>query len=243
MAFNPSNPSGSNPPGSSFPPRPRFSRGGFNPPNKDEHRINERIRVPQVRLIDENGEQVGIVPTHEALRMAKDRGLDLMEISPNAQPPVCKICDYGKFKYEKKKKEHEAKKKQTVIKVKEVQLRPQTDEHDLDYKFRNVRKFLEEGDKAKVTIMFRGREIVYVDQGHKMMRDLIELTKDIAVVEATPKLEGKKLIMVLAPAPAGKKAGGAPQTTVTTASGVVVTPKPLVRPVVPKPEGSEPGKT
>ncbi|MCM2278721.1 MAG: translation initiation factor IF-3 [Oligoflexia bacterium] len=168
--------------------------------------MNERIRVPQVRLIDENGQQVGIVPTHEALQMARDRGLDLMEISPTAQPPVCKICDYGKFKYEKKKKEQVAKKKQTVIKVKEVQLRPQTEEHDLEYKFKNVRQFLLDGDKAKITIMFRGREITYVDQGFKIMKQLSELVKDIAVVEATPKLEGKKLIMVLAPA--AKKPGG-----------------------------------
>lgn len=138
--------------------------------------------------------------------MARDRGLDLMEISPTAQPPVCKICDYGKFKYEKKKKEQVAKKKQTVIKVKEVQLRPQTEEHDLEYKFKNVRQFLLDGDKAKITIMFRGREITYVDQGFKIMKQLSELVKDIAVVEATPKLEGKKLIMVLAPA--AKKPGG-----------------------------------
>jgi len=174
--------------------------------------------------------------------MAKDRSLDLMEISPNAQPPVCKICDYGKFKYEKKKKEHEARKKQTVIKVKEIQLRPQTDEHDRDYKFKNIRKFLEDGDKAKITIMFRGREIVYVDQGHKMMRDLIELTKDIASVEAFPKLEGKKLIMVLAPGTAGKKGPGIPTVTVTP-KPIVRPLQPKVEPVQPKPEGSDPGKT
>lgn len=146
--------------------------------------------------------------------MARERGLDLMEVSPNAQPPVCKICDYGKFKYEKKKKEHEAKKKQTVIKVKEVQLRPQTDEHDVEYKFRNIRKFIEDGDKAKITIMFRGREITYVDQGFKIMKQLSEQMKDIAVIEASPKLEGKKLIMILAPAPAGGKKPAAPSVSV-----------------------------
>ena len=118
--------------------------------------------------------------------MARDRGLDLMEVSPNAQPPVCKICDYGKFKYEKKKKEHIAKKKQTVIKVKEIQLRPQTEEHDLEYKFKNVRQFLEDGDKAKISIMFRGREITYVDQGLKIMKQLIERVKDIAVGRGSP---------------------------------------------------------
>ena len=159
--------------------------------------------MPEVRLIDEIGTQVGVVPTREALQMARDRGLDLMEVSPNSNPPVCKICDYGKFKYEKKKKEAQARKKQTVIKVKEIQLRPQTEEHDLDYKFKNVRTFLEEGDKAKITIMFRGREITYVDQGFQIMRRLQEMVKDIAIVEATPKLEGKKLIMILAPAPGG----------------------------------------
>lgn len=196
MAFTPSSPS--SPSGPSF-PRPRFPRGSIPNQNKDEHRLNERIRVPQVRLIDEHGNQVGVVPTYEALQMARDRGLDLMEVSPNAQPPVCKICDYGKFKYEKKKKEQTAKKKQTVIKVKEIQLRPQTEEHDLDYKFRNVRQFLEDGDKAKITIMFRGREITYVDQGFKIMKQLVELVKDVGVVEAPPKIEGKKLIMVLAP--------------------------------------------
>lgn len=205
MALNPSSPSSpSSPSGPSF-PRSRFSRGPIPNQNKDEHRINERIRVPQVRLIDENGNQVGVVPTYEALQMARDRGLDLMEISPNAQPPVCKICDYGKFKYEKKKKEHIAKKKQTVIKVKEIQLRPQTEEHDLEYKFKSVRQFLMDGDKAKITIMFRGREITYADQGFKMMRQLQERVKDIAVTEAPPKLEGKKLIMILAPGPGASK--------------------------------------
>jgi translation initiation factor IF-3 len=178
--------------------------------------------VPEVRLIDEQGNQVGIVRTQEALQMARDRGLDLMEISPNASPPVCKIADYGKFKYEKKKKEAQARKKQTVIKVKEVQLRPQTEDHDLDYKFKNVRQFLEDGDKAKITIMFRGREIAYQDQGYKIMKQLQELMKDIAVVEAYPKLEGKKMIMILAPS--GKTPGGKTPAP---------PPGPVVRPVKP----------
>lgn len=176
--------------------------------------------MPQVRLIDEKGNQVGIVDTREALQMARERGLDLMEVSPNAQPPVCKIVDYGKFKYEKKKKEHEARKKQTVIKVKEIQLRPQTEEHDLEYKFKNVRQFLMDGDKAKITMMFRGREITYVDQGFRMMRQLADQVKDIAIIESTPKLEGKKLIMILAPAPGGKR----PAAPTATLSPIV---KPL----------------
>jgi translation initiation factor IF-3 len=222
MAFIPSSPSSpsnpSNPSGPAF--RPRFPRGPVPNQNKDEHRINERIRVPEVRLIDENGGQVGVVSTREALQMARDRGLDLMEVSPNSSPPVCKICDYGKFKYEKKKKEHVAKKKQTVIKVKEIQLRPQTEEHDLDYKFKNVLQFLKDGDKAKITIMFRGREITYVDQGFKIMKRLADLVKDVAIVEAHPKLEGKKLIMVLAPA-----AGGAPKKS-TTGPQVIINKPP-----------------
>ena len=216
MAFTPSNPPGPSGPSGPFSPRPpRFARTNYQPPSKDEHRINERIRVPQVRLIDEVGGQVGVVSTAQALQMARDKGLDLMEVSPNSNPPVCKICDYGKFKYEKKKKEHDARKKQTVIKVKEVQLRPQTDVHDLDYKFRNVRSFLEDGDKAKIVMMFRGREVAYVDAGFKMMAKLTEMVKDIAIVEAYPKLEGKKLIMILAPAPGAvkKKPGSSTPST------------------------------
>ncbi len=198
-------------------PRPPFGGGGFQPRpprypkrdltkfNTDEHRINDRIRVPQVRLIDQNGEQKGVVSTTDAMQMAREALLDLVEISPNAAPPVCKILDYGKFKYEKKKKDHEANKKQVVVKVKEVQLRPNTDEHDLDYKFKNVRTFLEEGDKAKITMMFRGREVAYVDGGYKTMRRLIEELGELAIVEAPPKLEGKKLIMVIGPNPKAKK--------------------------------------
>lgn len=198
--------------GSPFPPRSSsgggFSRGprrDLSKFNTDEHRINERIRVPQVRLIDHEGNQLGVVDTAQAMQMARDVTLDLVEISPNAAPPVCKILDYGKFKYEKKKKDHEAKKKQVVVKVKEIQLRPNTDEHDLDYKFKNVRTFLEEGDKAKITMMFRGREVAYVDAGYKTMKRLIEELGEQAIVEAPPKLEGKKLIMVLGPNPKFKK--------------------------------------
>lgn len=211
------------------------------PPNKDEHRLNERIRVPQVRLIDDKGEQVGIVPTFQALQMAREKGLDLMEISPNASPPVCKILDYGKFKYEKKKKDHEAKKKQTVIKVKEVQLRPQTDEHDLDYKFRNARSFLEEGHKVKFTMMFRGREIAYQDNGQKIMRELADKMIDLATIEHYPKVEGRKMIMILAPLPPGQKGKPrpAPAQVVVRPVGSPVTPAPAApATVVVKPVGT-----
>lgn len=192
------------PPRSPKPPfRSRFIKGKA-PESADEHRINERIRVPQVRLIDEKGGQVGIVQTNEALRMARDLGLDLMEVAPNSKPPVCKILDYGKFKYEKKKKQHAAKKKQTVIKVKEVQFRPNTDTHDRGYKFKNVRTFLEDGDKVKVTVIFRGRQIAHADQGKKIMSDLIAEMEDIALIEAKPRMDGRKMIMVLSPAKVGK---------------------------------------
>ena len=172
--------------------------------------------------------------------MARDRGLDLMEVSPNANPPVCKICDYWKFKYEKKKKDHEDRKKQTVIKVKEVQLRPQTEDHDLEYKFKNIRQFLEDGDKAKITILFRGREITYVDQGYKIMRDLADRVKDIGIVEATPKLEGKKLIMILAPAGSGGAKKSAP---VVMPRQIIIAPRTVVNPVGGSGTGNSGGST
>ncbi len=212
MTFKPNFPGrppfGSPPAGSSTPsgptgPRPfrsRFpdQREQFNN-NKDEHRLNERIRVPEVRLIDENGGQVGVVKTIEALRMARERGLDLMEVAPDARPPVCKIVDYGKFKYELKKKEQVARKKQVVMKVKEVQFRPNTDQHDVDYKIRNIITFLEEGDKAKVSVTFRGREITHQQGARKILEEIIEKTKDKAIVEQPPMLEGRKMIMILSP--------------------------------------------
>lgn len=167
----------------------------------DEPRINHRIRVPEVRLIDEKGNQVGIVRTEEALRMAKERGLDLLEISPTAKPPVCKILDYGKFKYEKKKKDHEAKKKQTQAKVKEIQLSPNIDQHDLEYKSKNIRAFLENGDKAKVTIFFKGRQMAHTDLGMKVFDKVRQNLADIGTVESEPKIDGRKLIMVLVPVP------------------------------------------
>ena len=198
---------------SSFPrPRPASSGGGGGgrfgsfQNNVDEHRINEQIRVPQVRLIDENGGQLGIVATFDALKLARDKGLDLMEVAATTSPPVCKICDYGKYKYEKKKKEHQARKKQTVIKVKEVQLRPNTDDHDREYKFKNIRQFLEDGDKAKITVMFRGREVAHTEPGFRIMKELIEFVKDVSTVESFPKMDGKKLIMILAPVAAKKPA-------------------------------------
>ena len=159
------------------------------------------IRAPQIRVIDENGQMLGVMTPFDAVRLAKERGLDLLEVSPTAEPPVCKIADYGKYKYEKKKKTQDAKKRQVVINVKEVQIRPVIDDHDLDYKTNNIRRFLQEGDKAKISITFRGREIAYVENGHKLVAKLIEQMKDVGTVESPPKLEGKRLTMVLAPLP------------------------------------------
>jgi translation initiation factor IF-3 len=200
---------GPRPAGAPFAPRPRpFPSArdrSFGREEKDDVRLNERIRVPNVRLIDEKGEQVGIVPTVQALQMARDKGLDLMEVAATANPPVCKICDYGKHKYEVKKKEAQARKNQVIVRVKEVQLRPNTDEHDLAYKIKNSHEFLSEGDKVKFTILFRGREIAHTQPGYEMCKEIVEKLKDVGVVETYPKLEGKKMLMILAPGAAVKK--------------------------------------
>ena len=177
----------------------RFSRGRFQQHGKEEHRLNERIRVPEVRLIDETGAQIGIVPTREALRLAREKNLDLMEVAPDARPPVCRITDYGKFKYEKKKKEKEARKKQVVIEVKEVQLRPNTDVHDREFKGKNAREFLQGGDKVKVSMLFRGREMAHTEMGFVMMKDFAKSLSDVSSFEQEPKMEGRKMVMILAP--------------------------------------------
>ncbi|MCO5141514.1 MAG: translation initiation factor IF-3 [Oligoflexia bacterium] len=157
------------------------------------------MRVPEVLVIDDHGTQLGVMPTHKAIAMAKDRGLDLVEVASTARPPVCKILDYGKLKYTKKKKSQEAKKKQVVVTVKEIQLRPRTEEHDLETKFRHISEFLLRGDKVKITVMFRGREVAYAQQGQNMLHRIIESVKEFAAPESNPKLEGRRMIMVLGP--------------------------------------------
>jgi translation initiation factor IF-3 len=155
--------------------------------------------VPQVRLVKEDGSMVGVVSVREALIMAEEAGLDLVEISPNASPPVCKILDFGKFKYEVQKKENEARKKQKVIEVKEIKLRPGIDEHDYQVKMRSVHRFLEEGDKVKVTMRFRGREMVHQELGMKVLDRVRAELDALAKVEQWPRLEGRQMIMVMAP--------------------------------------------
>lgn len=170
------------------------------PPQRDTGpRINERIRAVEIRLIGADGENVGVVSPARARQMAEDAGLDLVEISPNATPPVCKIMDFGKFKYENQKKESEARKKQKIIEVKEVKFRPNTDTHDYDVKMRNVTKFLENGDKVKVTLRFRGREMAHQNLGRELLERVSEDTKDIGKVESFPRVEGRQMVMMIGP--------------------------------------------
>ncbi|SPJ13822.1 protein chain initiation factor IF-3 [Syntrophobacter sp. SbD2] len=161
--------------------------------------MNEKIRGPEVRVIGHDGQQLGIIPVRKALELAALEHLDLVEVAPNADPPVCKIMDYGKFKYQQNKRSQEAKKKQTVIQVKEVKIRPKTDEHDLQVKIRHIKRFLSQKDKAKVTILFRGREIAYSDQGFKVLERIKEELKEEVVIEQQPKMEGRNLVMIMAP--------------------------------------------
>jgi translation initiation factor IF-3 len=162
-------------------------------------RVNERIEADPVRLIDADGEQVGVVGLEDALAKADDGGLDLVEISPNSDPPVCKILDYGKYKYEEQKKRNEARKKQKVIEVKEVKMRPGIEQHDYDVKMRAMRRFLGEGDRVKVTLRFRGRELAHQHLGMKVLDRIRDDLEEIAKVEQLPKMEGRQMIMVVAP--------------------------------------------
>jgi translation initiation factor IF-3 len=163
------------------------------------HRINNMIRVPEVRLLDENSEQMGVVTSDRARELARERGLDLVEISPMAVPPVCRIMDYGKFKYEQKKRTNESKKKQHNIQVKELRLRPQTGEHDVAVRLRQAREFLLAGDKVAVIAVFRGREVTHPEIGLEALRKFAEELKDVGRVERTGSLEGKRITMILAP--------------------------------------------
>ncbi|MGD8880578.1 MAG: translation initiation factor IF-3 [Desulfobacterales bacterium] len=161
--------------------------------------VNQRIRAREVRAIDSEGNQIGIIPTKEALAAAADVGLDLVEVSPNADPPVCKIMDYGRYRYEQTKKKQEAKKKQSTFQLKEIKVRPKTGEHDLQVKIGHIKKFIGKKDKVKVTVIFRGREITLSELGRGVLNRIIEETEEIAMVEQSPKFEGRFLVMVLSP--------------------------------------------
>ena len=162
--------------------------------------MNRLIRADEVRLISDEGEQLGVVPLAEALVKAEEAGLDLVEVSPTAKPPVCRIMDYGKYRYEQSKKQQEAKKKQTVVEIKEIKLRPKTETHDLNFKIKNIRKFLEQKNKVKVTLRFRGREIIYANSlGLEVLNKVGEAVGDIGVVLQAPTMEGRQMSMFLGP--------------------------------------------
>jgi translation initiation factor IF-3 len=168
-------------------------------PTREGPRINEEIGVPQVRLVDERGNMVGVVGRNEALAKAMDAGLDLVEVSPNADPPVVKILDFGKYKYEEQKKKNEARKKQKIIEIKEIKLRPSIDDHDYDVKMRSMHKFIGEGDKVKVTMRFRGRELAHQELGMDVLIRVRGDLEEIAKVEQMPRMEGRQMTMVISP--------------------------------------------
>jgi translation initiation factor IF-3 len=172
------------------------------PPQRDTGpRVNDKVRSPEIRLIGAEGENVGVIHPAKALEMAEAVGLDLVEISPNANPPVCKIMDFGKFKYETQKREAEARKKQKIIEIKEVKFRPNTDVNDYEVKMRNVYKFLENGDKVKVTLRFRGREMAHLNLGRELLERVAADTKEHGRVENFPKMEGRQMVMLIGPLP------------------------------------------
>lgn len=189
-----------------FPPRP--PRGNFNPrfrkEQQQEHRTNHMIRVPQVRLVGDNVE-VGVFSIQEAMRMAQDQQLDLVEISPNADPPVCKIIDYNKFLYEKKKKEKEMKAKSKASEVKEIRFTPNTDDHDFDFKAKHAEKFLKDGDKVKAYVQFKGRAIQFKERGELLLLKFAERLNEVGVLEGMPKMEGKRMLAIWAPKSQKKK--------------------------------------
>ena len=162
-------------------------------------RVNQNIRAPKVRVISPEGEQLGIMDVSEALQRSEEFGLDLVEVAPTVDPPVCKIMDYGKFRYEESKKDHERKKKQATVVIKEIKLRPKTEDHDLQYKVKNLKRFLDEKCKVKVTIMFRGREITHPEMARHLVDRLLEMVSDAAEVEQTAKFEGRNMVLILAP--------------------------------------------
>lgn len=184
-----------------MPPRIPFKR---EPPPRDEHRINDRIRVPRVKVVSETGEMLGEMPTLQALQIARERGFDLVEVAGEARPPVCKLLDYGKYKYEQKKKTHKSKAHQHIQKVKEIRLRPLTDEHDLETKLKKAHEFLLEGDKVLVTIFFRGREQAHKEHGREMMSRIKKYLDEVGKVEHDLSMTGPRMQITLMPKPGAK---------------------------------------
>jgi translation initiation factor IF-3 len=207
--------------------------------------------VPEVRVIGADGSQVGILPTHEALKLAEEQGLELVEVNPRAQPPVCKVMDFGKFKYETSKKEKASRKHQSTIVLKEIKLRPKTDEHDFDFKVKHIRRFLQEGNKCKLVVVFRGREIVHPEMGQVMLDQVVKAVNDLAMVEQRSIMEGRRMVMVIgprggvirapSPGPAPSPAGAPPRSGPTGAppAGGSAPPAPA-RAAAPAPAPSAP---
>ncbi|HEY6045199.1 MAG TPA: translation initiation factor IF-3 [Pyrinomonadaceae bacterium] len=190
-------------------------------------RINDRIRVPQVRVITEEGDELGVMDTREAIRAAREKGMDLVEVAPNAEPPVCKIIDYGKFQYLAKKKANEAKKKQVIITVKEVKFRPGTDEHDYSYRMKHAREWLQGGDKVKATIWFRGREMTHRELGARILEKLEQDLADVSEVEMRPRMEGNQMFTIFGPKRhKGGKSDRPPQPAPAPAGGTGQPPAP-----------------
>jgi translation initiation factor IF-3 len=167
--------------------------------NRDRTRVNRQIRISPVRVVNDDGEQLGVLPVEEALRAAEERGLDLVEVAPNARPPVVKIMDYGKYRFQQNKAARAAKKKQHVIHLKEVKFRPGISDHDFEFKTRHAKDFLKEGNKVKMTMMFRGRQVTHPELGREVLMRAYELLQDVGKIEADPKLEGRNMTMVMAP--------------------------------------------
>ncbi len=216
--------------------------------------MNERIRAREVRLIDENGEMIGVMPPMRALDIARERNLDLVEISPNALPPVCKLMDYGRYKYEQAKKENEARKHQKTITLKDIRIRPRTDEHDIDVKTRKIQEFLAEGDKVRVSVQFRGAELRHPEIGRRLLDEIAEVLKGSAIIERPPIMEGKMMSMIVSRAPGWEppKKQAAPSASsndkrqavsaTTNSTATTSTPAPAPKgsetPSSPKPQGS-----
>jgi len=193
-------------------------------PRQPQIRTNYRIRVPEVRVIDADGTQLGVMSSHDAIRLALDKALDLVEVNPKADPPVCKVMDFGKYKYEQKKSANTARKNTKTVETKEVKVRPKTDEHDLDTKIRHLRRFLEEGNKAKITVRFRGREITHPEKGQEVLDEILQALEGTINVEVKPSLEGKTMSMIIAPKPGSIKRPPTPPGAPAVPGAVAPTP-------------------
>jgi translation initiation factor IF-3 len=202
-------------------------------PRQPQIRTNYRIRVPEVRVIDADGTQLGVMSSHDAIRLALDKALDLVEVNPKADPPVCKVMDFGKYKYEQKKSANTARKNTKTVETKEVKVRPKTDEHDLDTKIRHLRRFLEEGNKAKITVRFRGREITHPEKGQEVLDEILQALEGTINVEVKPSLEGKQMSMIIAPKPGSIKRPPTPPGAPAVPGAVAQTPpQPVAAPAV-----------